>query len=377
MPSTTLINPLSSSAYLQGKIPWLLAALFLVVIVLEYSTPPLYVFGYLYIGAVLIASNRLGRRVSIWVTTIAVGLTLLNLIVPGKAALSSAAIANRLIAILALIVTAWLSDRIKHYEAAITQQQLKIAAQEELTRVRQDFIATLAHDLKTPLLGAIETLKALQTEGFGPTSPDQRKVLAVITRSHQKTLQLVETLMDVYRNDAEGLVLAPAPVDLFALAEDAIADMTALAAARQIHLRLHQPASDFRRSYWVHGDAFQLARVFTNLIANAVNHSLRGRAVEIELSDQPRWHRVQVIDTGVGIRPDELPHLFDRFYQGQSDRQIKGTGLGLYLSRQIIEAHGGRIWAAPHLPQGAIFAFELPSYGGSPSPPPLAAQHDP
>ncbi|MGP1386249.1 MAG: ATP-binding protein [Thainema sp.] len=350
----------------RQKMLWLLGALFVVVIVLEYSTPPPYVFGYLYIGAVLLASTRLGRQATVVITAMAVLLTLLNLVIPGRSPITAIAIVNRLITVLALIVTGWLSDRIQRYEEAITRQQLKLIAQEKLARMREDFVSTLTHDLKTPLLGALETLKAFRDGQFGATTLPQRKALDIMTRSHQKTLSLVNTLMDVYRYDAEGLPLHCEAVNLVASVEEAIADVTNLAASRQVHIHLNHEGSEFRRAYWVFADPLQLHRVLTNLIANAINHSLRGGRVEVSLAIRNGYHLIQVKDEGQGIHPDDLTHLFDRFYQGSGDRQTKGTGLGLYLSRQIIEAHNGTIWAESRSPQGAIFAFRLPAYVNEP-----------
>lgn len=342
-----------------------IGAIFALVIVLEYSTPPAYVFGYLYIGAVLIASIRLSRQATVGVIAIAVLCTLLNLVVPGGKAVAPVTLANRLITVFALIVTGWLGYRIQAYEQAITRQQIQLMAQKQMARIREDFVSTLTHDLKTPLLGALETLHALHSGKFGAVTPAQRQVFAVMTRSHDKTLQLVETLMDIYRNDAEGLILHCQPLDLLTLAEEAMASITSLAESRQIYLRLRDETSDFRRTYWVNGDALQLSRVFVNLMVNAINHSRRGSSVQIVLGASSNACQVQIMDEGQGIAAEELPHLFKRFYQGHSEsghseHQTRGAGLGLYLSRQIIEAHGGKIWAEPRA-QGAVFAFRLPS----------------
>jgi two-component system NarL family sensor kinase len=337
-----------------------LVGIFLTVIGLEYATPPPYVFGYLYIGAVLLASMRLGQTATFWVTGIAVGLTLLNLWIPVIEPIQTVTLANRTITILALIVTAWLSDRIQQYETAMMQQNMQIAAQQQLAKIREDFVSTLTHDLKTPLLGAIETLNAFQSEQFGAVTPAQKRAIAVMIRSHHMTLQLVETLMDVYRNDIEGLHLNLNSVELNTLASEAILQLTPLAASRQVHLSLRQGDSDFRQTCWVEADSFQLQRVFNNLITNAINHSLRGNKVDVVINSKYRFGQVQILDEGLGIPAEEFPHLFERFYQGHSDRQAKGTGLGLYLSRQIIESHGGKIWAEQRSPQGTIFSFCLP-----------------
>ncbi|MUL36672.1 sensor histidine kinase [Gloeocapsopsis dulcis] len=361
---------ISSTKNSRLKALWSILSLFVLVLVLEFATPVNYVFGYLYTGPILLATSRLGRAATFYTTLVAVVLTILNLGVPGNEVIEPSTVASRLIAVIALIVTGILSDRNRVYEQAIAQQQAKLEAQEQLTSIREDFASTLTHDLKTPLLGAIETLKAFQQGEFGAITPVQHKVLATMARSHQTTLQLVETLLDVYRNDTEGLELQLAPVNLVAVAEEAIATLRDLASSRQIHISLNYGESNFRRALWVKGDALQLGRVFVNLLTNAINHSLRGGKVEVILVSQSDYQIVKVLDNGLGITAAEQLHIFERFYQGNSDRQAKGSGLGLYLTRQIIAAHGGTIWAenrissgdATRTPRGALFGFRLPAY---------------
>ncbi|MGJ5675294.1 MAG: sensor histidine kinase [Nostochopsis sp.] len=347
----------------------LIASLFIVVLALEFSTPNEYVFGYLYTGPILLANSWLGRLATFQATFVAVCLTMLNLVVPGSEVMKASIVASRAIAAMALIVTGFLSDRLRRSEEAIALTRAKLEAQEELVRLREDFASTLTHDLKTPLLGAIEALKAFQQEKFGAVLPAQQKVLATMARSHKTSLQLLETLLDVYRNDTEGLKLDLVPVDLVVLAEETASALTELAANRRVYFSFSYSDSDWRQLLWVKGDTLQLKRVFTNLLVNAINHSRRGDRVEIVLEAQTSYQVVKILDTGAGIQPEEFPHLFDRFYQGNSDaygglcqRQGKGSGLGLYLARQIIEAHSGIIWAENRIPTGAIFAFKLPVY---------------
>jgi two-component system NarL family sensor kinase len=346
----------------RSGILWSILGLFTVVAVLEYTTPPDYVFGYLYIGPILLASARLNRKITLRLTLAAAILTLLNVWLPGKYTSEVATISSRLIAVLALVVTGVLSDRNRAYQEVVAQQRAKLAAQEKLVQVREDFASTLTHDLKTPLLGAIETIKAFQQEQFGEVQPAQQKVMATMLRSHQMSLQLVETLLDVYRNDIEGLKLNLAPVDLVNLAENVAATLFDLASSRRVHLSFNYGESDFRKFLWVNGDALQLQRVFANLLTNAINHTPRGGKVEVVLEPHSSHQIAKVMDTGAGITPEELPYLFERFYQGDGDRQAKGSGLGLYLTRQIIEAHGGTIWAENRSPHGAIFGFRLPAF---------------
>jgi len=339
---------------------WLVLALFTIVLLLEDATPPDYVFGYLYIGPILLANSRLSRRTTFTATAIACVLTLSNIWWPDGGEVRISTIASRLIAILALVVTGILSDRNRLYQQVLLQQQAKIQAQEKLASVREDFASTLAHDLKTPLLGAIETLKAFQQGHFGLVQPTQHPILATMVRSHQTTLHLVETLLDVYRNDNEGLRLHLSPVDLVEVAEEVARTLMALAVSRRVHISFSYGDSDFRKFLWVRGDVLQLQRVFANLLTNAINHTPRGGKIEVTLEPGSSYQTIRIIDNGAGVRAEELPLLFERFYQGQSDRQAKGSGLGLYLSRQIVEAHGGTIWVENRHPVGAVFAFRLP-----------------
>lgn len=338
---------------------WLIAGTFAIVAALEFVTPPNYVFGYLYSGPILLVNSRLSQKATFFVTLAACVVTIFNLFVPDFEPLNPATVANRAIAVMALVVTGYLSDRIRTAEEAIAQQQAQLEAKEKLASIREDFFSTLTHDLKTPLLGAIETIKSFDLGKFGTVTPTQEKVLAMMTRSHQTTLQLVETLLDVYRNDTEGLRLHLEPVNLAALAEEAIATLTDLAASRRVYIRLKYGESGFRVALWVNGDALQLTRVFANLLTNSINHSPRGGKVDILLESYSIQRVVKILDSGPGITDDELPHLFERFYQGHSDRGAKGSGLGLYLTRQIIAAHGGTIWAEKKSPAGAMFAFRL------------------
>ncbi len=340
---------------------WFTIGLFALVLTAELLTPPDYVMGYLYITPILVANPRLNRPTTVLITTTAVGLTLLNIWVPGNEPIYPSMVVNRSITGLALIVTGILSHHNRHIQQTLTQQQAKLQIQAKLISLREDFTSTLAHDLKTPLLGGIAALKALHQGLFGGVQPKQKSVLEALIRSHQMSLQLVETLLDVYRNDMEGLQLERSPIELSQLAELSITALLDLAVSRRVHLVLQYGDSDFRQFLWVNGDAFQLQRVFSNLLANAINHSPRGTKVEIVMETQAGHQSVKVMDQGAGLQPSEMPHLFERFYQGQSDRQASGSGLGLYLARQIVEAHGGTIWAENRSPQGAIFGFRLPA----------------
>jgi len=354
-------NQLQHLMQLYSPRQWLIVAIFILVVILEYLTPPIYVFGYLYVGAILLTNSRLSQKTTVWVTTGAIAFTIFNMLIQGIETITFAIFANRSIVVTALIITGWLSNRNRKYEEAIASQKMQILAQEKMASLREDFASTLTHDLRTPLLGAIETLKAFESEKFGAVTPNQHQVLQIIRRSHQNTLDLVQTLLDVYRNDTQGLQLRCSSINLVTVAESAISTLVDLASSRQVYIHLGFADSEFRSLAMVNGDALQLQRVFVNLIANGVNHSLRGGKVEVVFIPDGINHTVKIIDQGLGIKEEELPLLFERFYQGHTHCQAKGTGLGLYLSRQIIEAHNGKIWVERRKSGGTIFGFSIPA----------------
>jgi len=331
-----------------------------IVVVLDFSTPVDYVIGYLYLCPLLFSMGRFPRKFVLGLTIVIMLLTLLNLELPNHKLVTLSTIVNRILASVALAVTAILCDRNTIYVQAIASQKAEIQSKNQLEGLREDFAGTLTHDLKTPVLGGISTLYAFLQGEFGEITNSQRQVLMTMERSHQTSLKLLDTLLDVYRNDTKGLELNLEPIDLTQLVEESANQVAILARHRQIQIIVRHGNSEFRRSLWVKADPFQLQRVLMNLLVNAINHSRRGDRVEVVLDSNGFQQIVKVLDQGAGLDPDELSQLFQRFYQGKSDRQAQGSGLGLYLARQIITAHQGTIWAENRSLKGAIFGIQLP-----------------
>lgn len=337
----------------------LIITLFAVLITLEYSTPPEYVFGYLYTAPILLASLRLHRPITLPITFVAVVLTLLNLFIPITKEVDFAEITNRLIAGAALITTGLLGNvNRQRYQRIITHQEAELKFQEQLVHIREDFIYTLTRDLKAPLLGAIEAIESLLQNRFGDIVPAQRQVLEVISRSHINTVRLVQTMLDVYHNDTQGLKLRLAPINLSNLVQEVITTLTQLANTRNVQIKFEQ---DNQTSVPAYGDAVQLEKVLTTLLTNAINYARRDGEVKILLEAEPTRYTIKVLDDGRAIPQAELPYVFERFYQGEGDRQGMALGLYLYLSRQIIKAHNGKIWVENLSPHGVLFGFSIPT----------------
>ncbi len=334
--------------------------IFLTLVLLEYFTPVTYTVSYLYTLPILLSSIYLNPRITSLITAGASLLTLANLWIPGQEVITSAMIISRIIAVASLMVTGWLSGLIRQQKSALLQQKAQIQAQAQLSQMREDFAATLTHDLKTPILGALATLSSFQQEVFGSLTARQIEVLTILIRSQRSTLQLVETLVDVYKIDTEGLKLHLERLDLLELTNEVIATLQDLASSRRVTIGIRLLAFSDHNPPLIYGDILQLRRVLINLLSNAIYHSRRGGYVEVKLDADGKYCIVQILDHGQGIPPQDLPHLFERFYQGGSQRQTSGTGLGLYLSRQIIQAHHGMIWAENLPAGGALFAFQIP-----------------
>ncbi|WP_309728098.1 HAMP domain-containing sensor histidine kinase [Chamaesiphon sp. OTE_75_metabat_556] len=352
------------------------------IFLLEVMAPAEYVFGHLYFIPMLLtacdltschtSTAKIISETSI-VTKIGIFFTLIDLIVHAITDYSLLNIhelpipifVNKLNVVIILFIANWLiKSSLEHLEKTYRQKEeidrykAKISAHIQIDRIHQDFVYTLTHDLKTPLLGAIQTIKYFQQEKFGAVTAKQLQVLDMMSRSQSRSIQLVETLLDIYRNDAQGLILHYQPIDLCALAQETIDYMVILGLERQINLNLHCDLSATQPPQLM-GDRLQLSRVFSNLLSNAIYHSPRNRQIDITIQVHDRQYIVQVLDRGRGINPVDLPFLFDRFYTSQ--KQLQGSGLGLYLSRQIVEAHSGKIWAESVSFQGAKFCFSLPT----------------
>lgn len=228
-----------------------------------------------------------------------------------------------------------------------------ITAQKQTERLREDFVATLTHDLRTPLLAAVQTLGFAIEEQYGPLNDAQQQVLLAVVDSHRELLALVESLLTIYRYEAGRIRLRKEPTDLAAFVAQILDELQPLARARNQTLVLTGsgvPALPCDRQ--------QLKRVVVNLVDNALRYTPSGGRVRVCLEKTGPAVQVAVQDTGRGIPPEKLAGLFMRF--AQVEGYGTGTGLGLYLCRQVIEAHGGNIWAVSEPGIGSTFYFSLP-----------------
>jgi two-component system, sensor histidine kinase and response regulator len=239
---------------------------------------------------------------------------------------------------------------------------------DEIARQREDFVSRLTHDLRTPLVAADRMMGLMLQGAMGEISDDFQEALDIMVRSNQNLLYLVNTLLEVYRYEAGRKTLHFSPVNLQDLAQDVTDELSPLALEKGLPLKLHA-AMALDASPIVRGDRLELRRVLTNLVGNAIKFTDSG-IVELQLSaglcplGQKRVPspsvRLAIKDTGQGIPLEEHSTLFESFTQGKHKRS--GSGLGLHLSRRIVEAHEGSISVLSRVGEGSTFTVTLPSH---------------
>lgn len=220
------------------------------------------------------------------------------------------------------------------------------------TRAREDLLATVSHDLKNPL-NTIHMASAmlLRTRGEG-TAAD---LAARIDRSAERMTRLIGDLLDAAKIEAGHLRTAGQPEGVASLVEEAVEMFSNAATEKSLRLVHCTPSSSFA----VLCERNLILRVFSNLIGNAIKFTPNDGSVSVEAERIAGEIQFSVKDTGPGIPADHLPHVFDRYWQ-QKDSDRRGSGLGLYIAKGIVEAHGGRIWVESTLEKGTTFHFTLP-----------------
>ncbi|HEU4410745.1 MAG TPA: PAS domain-containing protein [Polyangiaceae bacterium] len=258
-------------------------------------------------------------------------------------------------------------------EGLLHQEQAARRAAEEASRLKDEFLATVSHELRTPLNAMLGWLQMLRAGGLAP--PQQEHALATVERNARAQAQLVEDLLDVSRIVSGKLRLEVAPVDLAAVVEQALESARPAANAKGVRLETAAPAGPCV----VTGDAARLQQIVWNLLSNAVKFTPEGGRVEVRLGHEGAHAVLRVADTGRGIEPDFLPHVFERFRQaeGGATRRVGGLGLGLAIVRHLAEMHGGTVGAESEGEgRGATFTVRLPlvrhalAESGRPRPPP-------
>ncbi len=242
---------------------------------------------------------------------------------------------------------------------AETAMEIANQQREELLKQREDFISRLTHDLQTPLLAANRMLQLFLEGVFGELPSAIIPPISVIIRSNHNLLQMVSNIVEVYSHEAEGKHLNFDLCDVQDSLKEVVQELLPLAIAKNIGLSLNVQAPG---RYLVLGDCLELRRVFINLIGNSIKFTDVGK-IQVSLShsnEHPKTVVITVKDTGSGITTEMQNALFERFRSGNHKRS--NTGLGLYLSRRILELHQGSISLHSELGMGSTFTIYLPRH---------------
>ena len=264
-----------------------------------------------------------------------------------------------------------LRQRERDVRAEAEEARARLAEQNErlveADRLKDEFVALISHDLRTPLTSIIGyTELALEDVEETPLDDARRGYLQIVSRSSERLLRLVDDLLFVARLQAgQGLELQKQPLDLALAARHALEDARPRARARALDLTYAGP-----ESVPLLADRGRLFQLFDNLIANAIKFTPEGGSVELHVEQTPGTVSLEVRDTGVGLSDEDAEHLFELFFRTTSavHAHVPGTGLGLFISRAIAEAHGGSISAHRREPGGSTFRVELPATVPLPEP---------
>jgi signal transduction histidine kinase len=228
----------------------------------------------------------------------------------------------------------------------------------ELSAMKEEFLALTTHDLRSPLTVISGVINFFTSGRLGDMTPEQKNMVSMMERNTQNLIELVNDLLDASKLESGTMRLDMATIELRGLVDELRQQMQPLAAEKEIALEASVP----EELPPLRADRAKLRRVLVNLISNALKFTPRGGRVSVSAAPEGSLVRVSVEDTGVGIPEDDVRDIFDKYAQARSraTRSEKGTGLGLYITRQLVELPGGHIEVHSEVGQGSTFSFTIP-----------------
>ena len=240
----------------------------------------------------------------------------------------------------------WLMRQNKLLESVIESKR-------EIETLKEDFVATLTHDLKVPIVAESNILDFLLDGKFGEVNEKQRAALLNMKSSNSELIELVQIVLETYKVTERGVELSKDNIYLNGFLSDIVHEMQPVAGHITINF---EPANDVN----VHADPLQLERVIKNLISNAISHSNTRERIDVALNAAHDAVLISVIDYGQGIPQDEIKMIFNKYYSVAKKFRKIGTGLGLYLAQQIVQSHGGEIAVTSEENVRTEFCVKLP-----------------
>lgn len=227
--------------------------------------------------------------------------------------------------------------------------------QRELEKLREDFIATLTHDLKVPIVAESNILEFLINGKFGDITDAQREAISNMKVCNDELLELVQILLETYKVKETGIDLYNENLELPPLVWGIIEEMRSIAEKSGIKINFH-----CSEHYMVHADKIQLKRVVKNLIQNAISHSESDKDIDVKIAQTHDFTTITIVDYGKGIPKENIDKIFNKYYSTAKKFRKIGTGLGLFLSQQIIKSHGGEITVTSEENVSTEFCIKIP-----------------
>jgi signal transduction histidine kinase len=249
------------------------------------------------------------------------------------------------------------NEELKKQKQKIELQNLELL---KASRIKSQFLATMSHELRTPMNAIIGFSQVLLRQTKGGLNVHQQTMVERILSNSRNLLELVNDILDLSKIEAGRLELRPEPCDLLQLLETTIGQLRSLAEEKNLPVRVHSTLPHSR----AFNDSMRVRQVLVNLISNAIKFTESGE-ISIELSEpEPGRVAIAVQDSGIGIAPNDLEHIFEMFQQLDQtiNRKYSGTGLGLAITRSLVEMMGGEITVQSELGQGSIFRIDMPRF---------------
>jgi PAS domain S-box-containing protein len=239
-----------------------------------------------------------------------------------------------------------------------TERKLAEEKLRKIDQMKTEFLSNISHELRTPLQ-SISGFTKLLMNGQVPDRATQQEFFQIIDRETQHLGNLINGLLDMSRLESGRFQVNKRLIPIRETVIDSIKTFYSIVQEKNITLNEEIP-SDLPE---MEADGERIRQVIMNLLSNAIKYNDPGGTVTIKAEKHPEELIFQVADGGIGMSPETMKHLFERFYRAEDKQGRSGTGLGLYITKQIVEAHGGHIWVESHLNKGSTFSFNLPFNG--------------
>ncbi len=242
---------------------------------------------------------------------------------------------------------------VSNLELEVRNRELKRA-----TELKSQFLASMSHELRTPLTAIMGFSDLLSAETAGPLTDKQKRYSQHILDSGRHLLGLINDVLDMSKIEAGHLVLQFQSLRVIDVVNEVLSSMGPLAAAKRLAIDTNVPA-DLK----VYADRLRVRQILVNLLSNAVKFTGSGGRISVDATPGEKFVQISVTDTGLGILPEEQAAIFDEFRQvGETTKGVReGAGLGLAITKRLVEHHAGRIWVESQLGKGSRFIFTLPS----------------